>query len=406
MLSEISFAQCSKRVLAFIEQEAGGGVTSHRGCNPGTDDVFARIALELFRLQVKHVPGYQAVCTARGITPEDVCTWDEIPPLPVSAFRQLELTSLPAQDRTTVFHSSGTTGSGRSRHFHNATSLTIYEASLWQWFQRHLLTELSPVGTTRTCATPTPPALLILTPSPLWAPHSSLAFMFEALRRRLDPQGPGFVGTADAAGDWGIAFLQATRTLAAAQQTARPLMILTTAFGLVQLLDHLEGKKLRFDLPPGSRLLETGGYKGRSRSIEKRTLYGWVEQALGIPEDHVVSEYGMCELSSQGYDWTIPISPSPAPAIPNHAPGAEQQEPKRRFRLPPWARVQIVSPENGRPVAVGETGLVRVFDLANVRSVLAMQTEDLGVCHEDGFELVGRAAQSEPRGCSLMSATP
>jgi hypothetical protein len=55
-------------------------------------------------------------------------------------------------------------------------------------------------------------------------------------------------------------------------------------------------------------------------------------------------------------------------------------------------------------VAEGQPGILRVFDLANVWSVMAVQTEDLAVKRGTGFELVGRAAAAEPRGCSLMSA--
>jgi hypothetical protein len=54
-------------------------------------------------------------------------------------------------------------------------------------------------------------------------------------------------------------------------------------------------------------------------------------------------------------------------------------------------------------VADGKTGLIRVFDLANVFSVAAIQTEDLGIRRGGGFELIGRARLAEPRGCSLMS---
>jgi len=68
--------------------------------------------------------------------------------------------------------------------------------------------------------------------------------------------------------------------------------------------------------------------------------------------------------------------------------------------------VQIISPETGREVADGETGLIRVFDLANVFSVMAIQTEDLGIRRGDGFELIGRAQTVEPRGCSLMMDEP
>jgi hypothetical protein len=41
-------------------------------------------------------------------------------------------------------------------------------------------------------------------------------------------------------------------------------------------------------------------------------------------------------------------------------------------------------------------------DLANVRSVAFIQTEDLATRHVDGFELLGRASGAEPRGCSLL----
>src|SRR5262249_23981444 len=75
----------------------------------------------------------------------------------------------------------------------------------------------------------------------------------------------------------------------------------------------------------------------------------------------------------------------------------------RVFHFPAWARVQIISPETGREVNEGETGLIRVFDLANVFSVMAIQTEDLGIRRGNGFELVGRASVAEARGCSLMA---
>ena len=103
----------------------------------------------------------------------------------------------------------------------------------------------------------------------------------------------------------------------------------------------------------------------------------------------MVCEYGMSELSSQAYDGV-----------------AGQVRPTAGvFRFPPWVRTQIVSLETGAIAAAGETGLLRVFDLANIHSVMALQTEDLAASREDGFELLGRAEPSEPRGCSLMAAT-
>ncbi len=140
-----------------------------------------------------------------------------------------------------------------------------------------------------------------------------------------------------------------------------------------------EGK--RFALPKGSRVMETGGYKGRTRALPKTELRRMFSKFLGLSPSQVLSEYGMSELSSQAYD---------------NAAGV--------FHFPPWARACVISSETGAASAEGETGLLRVFDLANIRSVMAVQTEDLAVRRGDGFELLGRAASAEPRGCSLMPA--
>lgn len=66
--------------------------------------------------------------------------------------------------------------------------------------------------------------------------------------------------------------------------------------------------------------------------------------------------------------------------------------------------MRVISPETQAEVAEGETGLIQVTDLANVASVLAVQTSDLGIRRGNGFELLGRAPTVEPRGCSLMTA--
>jgi hypothetical protein len=41
------------------------------------------------------------------------------------------------------------------------------------------------------------------------------------------------------------------------------------------------------------------------------------------------------------------------------------------------------------------------FDVANAGSVLAIQTEDLGVIVQDGFRVLRRASGAPPRGCSI-----
>jgi hypothetical protein len=351
-----------------------------------SEAVFQQLALDLFALQFENVAPYRRLCEARGIVPSRTAQWRDIPSVPTPAFKEFELTCLSPEDRTCVLLSSGTTGQSPSRHFHNAASLATYEQSLWPPFRQHLL-----------AAADSTLSLLGLTPSPVQAPHSSLVRMFDAVRRHLGAPASVFVGQAARDGSWELDVNAVGRALAEVESGGQPVLVLGTAFSFIQLLDALPctdrpssvpSPRVRRTLPPGSRVLETGGYKGRSRELPKAELHRLLSEHLRVPPSHMVSEYGMSELSSQAYDHVASRTVPPGGRV---------------FRFPPWARAILVSPESGQPVADGETGLIRVFDLANVSSVMAVQTEDLGVRRGDGFELIGRAPQVESRGCSLMA---
>ncbi len=440
----------------------------HVGCH---ENEFNTLALELFALQFRHNAAYRKICAARGLTPKVVEHWTQIPHVPTAAFKELELSSIPPAERTAVFHSSGTTEQKPSRHYHSAESLKIYEASLLPWFLKNVLPDLR--------FTIYDLRLVCLTPPPEQAPHSSLVHMFETVRQKLGGASSlsrsaaistsrAFLGGIAADGSWTLDFdavvdvlssvcsdsrsgqgdkaqtdskkrevRASSRRLLHVPRAANPVHVLGTAFSFVHLLDFLANRNLRFNLPAGSRVMETGGYKNRSRSMPKTELHQLITERLGVPPSQIICEYGMSELSSQAYDGTIQANdlnlPHPGP-LPKEREncrqsagksvvggkskertllfllpeGEGQGEGKRAvkthyFHFPPWARVQIISPETGHEVADGETGLIRVFDLANVFSVMAIQTEDLGVRRGDGFELIGRAVLAEARGCSLMT---
>ena len=351
------------------------------------DERFNQLALELFVRQFEANPVYQAWCHARGRNLGSVEHWTQIPAVPTVAFKELELSSIPAAERSVVFHSSGTTEQKPSRHFHSAASLAVYEASLTHWFNHHL-----------GAAGP----LHFLTPSRQAAPHSSLIYMFETLRQQRSLPPSAFLGNLAGDGSWALDFPAVLAELQSASATGRPMTLLGTAFSFVHLLDYLAEHQLRFRLPPGSHVMETGGYKNRSRTLPKAELHALINEKLGIPASHILCEYGMSELSSQAYDNVT----GDACQVTRKDSG-ESCHPSpvtRHFSLPPWARVQVISPETGKPVGDGETGLLRIFDLANAFSVMALQTEDLAVSHGGQFELLGRAQAAEPRGCSLMTA--
>lgn len=341
------------------------------------EDAFNSLALDLFGAQFDHVDPYRRWARARGRSPEAVTDWRGIPAVPAAAFKEFEFTSLPPGERTTVFHSSGTTGQVPSRHFHGAASLDLYRESLLPWFDHHLLAG---------CPADAAPAFVSLTPSPADAPHSSLVYMFAAVAARVPGTPPAWYGSVDPAAGWSLHLPELLDRLAESAARGAPICLLGTAFAFVQMLDAFTAAGRSLELPPGSRLLETGGYKGRSRSLPREELHARLEGRLGVPRTHIVSEYGMSELSSQAYDQVVG---RPGP---------------RCFRFPPWTRALVVSPGTDREVADGETGWLRVFDLANVWSVMAVQTEDLAVRRGGGFEILGRAPRAEARGCSLMSA--
>ena len=358
-----SFAARLRGLILALESPNGRAP----GTKIETEDFpdFDTLARELFALQFTHNAAYRKICEARGVTPDLIEHWTQIPAVPTSAFKELELTSIAAAERVRVFHSSGTTEQKPSRHFHSAESLTVYEASLWVWFRHHF----GDLG-----------EAIFLTPNGKAAPKSSLVHMFECVRERYGLPESSFTGNIAGDGSWTVDFAATVERLKTAMDSGKPLTLLGTAFSFVHLLDHLAENHLKFQLPEDSRVMETGGYKNRSRVLPKEELHALITEWLGVGRESIICEYGMSELSSQAY------------AVAGH------------FYFPPWARVQIISPETGREAAEGEAGIIRIFDLANVFSVAAIQTEDLGVRRGGGFELMGRALPAEPRGCSLMSA--
>jgi len=352
------------------------------------DDLFAvqsfgDLALELFHLQLQSNPVYRRFVEGRNLGP--IHHWSQIPAAPTSGFKELELSCLLPEERNRVFESSGTTQHRPSRHYHSDESLGLYEDSAWAWFESNLLGGI-PSGS---CG-----SILILTPPPSEAPHSSLVHMFETVRQRMPGATTSYTAEVTEQGAWELDLDATHQALKVAASTGRPALVLGTAFSFVHLLDQLSAHKLRYELSAGSSAMETGGYKGRSRSISKAELHKLISKHLGIGPDCLISEYGMSELSSQAYD-TAQRNDERSPIV-----GSSP----RLLRFPPWARVQIISPETGQEARLGEMGLIRVFDLANTFSVMAIQTEDLGIRHADGFQLIGRAALAENRGCSLMPA--
>lgn len=331
---------------------------------------FEQIALALFAHQFEHCSPYRRFCEGRERTPETIHSWTQIPAVPTGAFKELRLACFPEERTVHVFRTSGTATQRRGEL--HLDSLDAYEASLVPSFEQGLLPDLSDDAPVR---------LLVLAPSPQEAPDSSLSHMFGVMRQRRGDTGSGFFVER---GELAIEGLLAA--LGAAAESPIPLALCGTAFAFVHLLDAMDAARQRISLPANARILETGGFKGRGRAMDRPALYAWITDRLGVPEERIINQYGMTELASQFYDSVL----------------ARPGEPRRK-RIPPWVRVQLVDSESGNEVPSGEVGAIRIFDLANTGNILAIQTADLGVARDDGFEVLGRAQGAEARGCSIAA---
>jgi len=338
------------------------------------EDQFNAEAKELFTLQFESNLPYRRYCEFVGVSPKQIESWTQIPALPTTTFKEYEVTSIPEAGRTLFFQSSGTTSGNRGRHYHFQQSLRLYECSLLAWFRIRVLANAKRRF-----------RILSLTPPLELTPNSSLVHMFETIGREHGSSQNLFVGTVAADGGWQMDCGAAAKFIDASRTSGEAVLMLGTAFNYVHFIDALAERNLNVKLSPGSHVLETGGYKGRSRSIPRSQLHSDLSRILGVEPSQIITEYGMSELSSQAY------------SIPREA-----DAPSPLFEFPPWARVQIISPETGRRAGEGCSGLIRVVDLANVWSAMVIQTEDLGVDHGTRFELAGRAPAAEARGCSLL----
>jgi hypothetical protein len=321
---------------------------------------WSELCWEIFSAQYGRIPALKRLCIGRNSPPRTFRSWKETPAVPQQLFKREKLYCAGLPEPTAIYETSGTTTGQPGRQ--HLLSTDIYRA-------------VSTEGARRIGLFANIHFLHFLAPPPVEAPHSSLSAMFGFWRNHLSEKRGKFWVRKNS-----IDFASLRETLAAQIKRGEPVGIAGTAFSFVHLIDawaHLPALRL----PRGSWLLETGGFKGRSREVAKAELYAQLARVFTVADDAIWNEYGMSELSSQAY-----------------ARGTTGLH-----HTPPWARVLVVDPATGREVRVGQSGLVRWFDLANTDSVFALQTLDVAERTPEGFRLIGRLPRTEPRGCSLSA---
>lgn len=307
---------------------------------------FNEMALRIFSHQRENNRVYNTFLNSLGR--QEPCTVDQIPCLPISAFKHHKVITGEGEPEI-AFASSGTTGQARSQH--HLLDLSWYERS----FLSHFELRYGPVE--ELC-------ILGLLPSYLEQGDSSLVYMVDRLIARSSRARSG-------------TYLYDHEGLRSTLKNLRREGVRTLLIGVsYALLDFVEEHRLDF---PDLIVMETGGMKGRRKEIVREDLHAQLKKGFGVSEIH--SEYGMTELLSQAYA--------------TH---------DGRYYCPPWMQVRVRDiTDPFSKVGVGKTGGLDIIDLANVHSCSFISTDDLARAHDDGsFEVLGRFDQSDVRGCSLL----
>ena len=304
-------------------------------------------ALGLFYFQATENEVYKKYLAFLGVHPEDVVEVKDIPFLPIEFFKKNKVlcNDFPVER---VFKSSGT-GNARSTHY--IVDTEIYKASFVKNFEQNYggLEEICVLG---------------LLPNYQENPQSSLLYMMNELIEMTSQNGSTYL-------DWNDKDL--ITKLKKANDSQLKTILVGVSFALLDLVE-----KEKIDLS-NLIIMETGGMKGRRKEITRMELHSALSHGFNVFKIH--SEYGMCELLSQAYSRGDGV-----------------------FNAPSWMKVltrPIQAPFSEMEVA--KAGIVKVIDLANIYSCSFIETADIGKVFEDGsFEILGRADNSDLRGCNLM----
>jgi hypothetical protein len=334
-------------------------------CRGGPPSEFDALALAVHahqRRTIRAVDAYSAARPARG------AGFLAIPPLPIAAFKLTDLhdAAHPIAHR---FESSGTSKAAKSRSHFSDRGLALMAAAIDAAAERHLF----PEGRQS--------RVLVLAPPPEIAPGLIMAW---GMRRLVEQY--GLAGSDFFIGPSGLDVPRLLQVLRASAAYGVPVTLIGASFGFVHLIDGLAAKGVRLSAAPGSQSLDAGGFKGRSRVVDRAALHAAIRETFGITQ--CWNLLGLTEHASQFYD----------------RPERDAQGRRRPGTIKadnPWTRTRVLDPATLLPAAPGETGLLAHWDLANVERPLAVLTDDLGIARDGGYEILGRVSDSDAKGCSI-----
>jgi phenylacetate-coenzyme A ligase PaaK-like adenylate-forming protein len=310
---------------------------------------FLECSLSIFNVQYTQNHIYNKWVNLLNIKPGKVKAIEQIPFLPIEAFKKFEVVSSPVNSQTVKFTSSSTTSQLPATHFVN--DISVYEKSFSKGFDLFY-------------GNPSDYCFLALLPNYLQRTGSSLVYMCDKLIKESKHPFSGF-------------FLDDIDDLISKiellKKTDQKVILIGVSYALMDLCDR------NIYLNESFTVIETGGMKGTRKELLKPELHAYLKNGFKINSIH--SEYGMTELLSQAYSLA-----------------------NGEFESPPWMRFLIREIEDPLKIRTDQrTGGINIIDLANFNSCSFIATKDLGKINENNkLELMGRYDNSDVRGCNLM----
>ncbi|MEK4670867.1 LuxE/PaaK family acyltransferase [Niallia sp. FSL R7-0271] len=355
----------TEKVLTFIEKYKNGILNKEEH-----DQEFNKLALELFSYQFQHNMPYKKYCQVKKKNPLTVKRWLDIPPMPIQGFKELTLACEPIEDAEAVFMTSGTTNPDqKGRNYH--PSLKVWDASMKHPFKQFVLPDREKM------------TIFVLSPAADMNENSSLSRYLSNAAAYFGAENSQFFF-----GKKGLEMEKFASELRKCEQSEEPVMLMGATFAYVHLLDYLKENGLQFQLAKGSRIFDTGGFKGQSREVEMEELYKQFHTSFQVDRSLCINMYGMTELSSQIYDQSILSS-------------CLEGDIRLEKTGPAWVKTVILDPDTLKPITNGQAGVIAHIDLANWNSCIAILTQDEGCQTDNGFKLLGRIKGAEARGCSI-----
>lgn len=301
------------------------------------EETFDDSSLAVFDYQFHSCDIYQSYCKHLRRTPKSVKSVAEIPFIPIEFFKNHAIKSGHWIEQRT-FKSSGTTATGRSKHY--IKDLAFYHHTARKAFEDKLGSLSQYI-------------IIAILPSYQSQGDSSLISMVDHFMRYSHPES-GY-------------YLQSDINQVLKLPSKK--LVIGVSYALLDLAE----KGLEFE---NTIVMETGGMKGRRKEIIRTEFHEILRKGFGVKE--IWSEYGMTELQSQAYGRN------------------------GYFELPGWSKYLIRDINDPFSYQTRKTGGINIIDLCNIDTCSFIETKDLGRGVDGGFEVLGRFDNSDIRGCNLM----